>query len=205
MEISGIKNLLIDFGGVLVNLNRQICIDNFKNIGLEGIEQFINSYRQHGVFMQLEKGQLTPAEFREEVRKLAKRQVTDEQIDAAWNSFLVDIPPSKLELLLRLRRKYAVYLVSNTNLIHWEWACQYAFPYKGFHVNDYFERLFLSFEMHYAKPEIEMFQTVLKETAVTPQETLFIDDAEANCKAAQSLGIHTYTAKAREDWGYFFE
>ncbi|KAA6304048.1 HAD family phosphatase, partial [termite gut metagenome] len=120
-------------------------------------------------------------------------------------SFLVDIPVAKLDLLLKLRKKYAIYLVSNTNSIHWEWACRNAFPHKGFRVEDYFDKLFLSFEMHCAKPEIELFQRVLEETAIIPEETLFIDDAEANCKAAQSLGINTYMAEAKENWGYLFE
>ncbi|KAA6343709.1 HAD family phosphatase [termite gut metagenome] len=205
MGKSGIRNLLIDFGGVLVNLDRQACLSNFKDIGIENIESFVDSYRQQGMFMQLEKGLITPSEFRSELRELSGKPVTDEQIDAAWNSFLIDIPTAKLDLLLKLREKYVVYLVSNTNLIHWEWACQNAFPYKGFHVEDYFESLFLSFEIHYAKPEIELFQKVLEETAIAPQETLFIDDAEANCQVAQSLGINTYTAKARENWGHLFE
>ncbi|MDR2858885.1 MAG: HAD family phosphatase [Mediterranea sp.] len=205
MGKSGIRNLLIDFGGVLVNLDRQACLSNFKDIGIENIESFVDSYRQQGMFMQLEKGLITPSEFRNELRELSGKPVTDEQIDAAWNSFLIDIPTAKLDLLLKLREKYVVYLVSNTNLIHWEWACQNAFPYKGFHVEDYFESLFLSFEIHYAKPEIEFFQKVLEETAIAPQETLFIDDAEANCRVAQSLGINTYMAKARENWGHLFE
>ncbi|KAA6322836.1 HAD family phosphatase [termite gut metagenome] len=205
MEISGIKNLLIDFGGVLVNLDRQACLNNFKSIGIEDIASFIDPYRQQGAFMQLEKGLITLSEFRDELRELSKKPVTDEQIDDAWNSFLVDIPVSKLDLLLKLREQYVVYLVSNTNLIHWEWACQNAFPHKGFRVEDYFDKQFLSFEMHCAKPEVELFQKVLEETAIIPEETLFIDDAEANCKAAQSLGIHTYMAKARENWGHLFE
>ncbi|KAA6351996.1 HAD family phosphatase [termite gut metagenome] len=205
MKNNGIKNLLIDFGGVLINLERQTCLNNFKNIGIEDIECFIDPYRQQGAFMQLEKGLITPSEFRNELRQLAKKPVTDEQIDAAWNSFLADIPTEKLNLLLQLREKYKVYLVSNTNLIHWEWACRNVFPYTYFRMENYFEKLYLSFEMHLAKPEIEIFRKIIEETAIIPQETLFIDDAEANCKTAQSLGINTYLAKAKENWGHLFE
>jgi putative hydrolase of the HAD superfamily len=59
--------------------------------------------------------------------------------------------------------------------------------------------------MHCAKPEAEMFQKVIEKTAIIPEETLFIDDAEANCKTAQSLGINTYLAKTKENWGHLFE
>ncbi|KAA6304678.1 HAD family phosphatase, partial [termite gut metagenome] len=87
----------------------------------------------------------------------------------------------------------------------WEWSCQNVFQYKSLHVNDYFEKMFLSFEIHCAKPEVEMFQKVIERTALIPEETLFIDDAEANCKTAQSLGINTYQAKTEENWGHLFE
>ncbi|KAA6343502.1 HAD family phosphatase [termite gut metagenome] len=205
MKIDNIKNLLIDFGGVLINLDRPTCIRNFRNLGLTNIESLIDPYRQQGLFMLLEKGLVTATEFRDELRKQSNKPMTDIQIDTAWNSFLVDIPTFKLDLLLKLREKYVVYLVSNTNIIHWEWSCQNAFQYKSFQVNDYFEKIFLSFEMHCAKPEVEMFQKVIERTAIIPQETLFIDDAEANCETAQSLGINTYLAKTKENWGHLFE
>jgi putative hydrolase of the HAD superfamily len=86
MKNNGIKNLLIDFGGVLINLERQTCLNNFKRIGIENIEHFIDPYHQQGAFMQLEKGLITPSEFRNELRKLAKKPITDQQIDNAWNS-----------------------------------------------------------------------------------------------------------------------
>lgn len=204
MRRKGIKNLLIDFGGVLINLDRPRCLKNFENLGVRGVEKLIDPYRQQGLFMQLEKGLITPSEFRDEIRALAKKPLTDTQIDDAWNSFLVDIPTAKLDLLLKLREKYVVYLLSNTNVIHWKWACQNAFPHKGFRAEDYFEKLFLSFEQHQAKPEIEFFKTILEETAIVPEETLFIDDAEPNCNTAQTLNIQTYTPKAGEDWGHLF-
>ena len=90
--------------------------------------------------MQQEKGLITPAEFRDGIREMMGKMVSDKQIDAAWNSFLVDIPTYKLDLLLKLREKYVVYLLSNTNDIHWKWVCKNAFPYRTFKVEDYFEK-----------------------------------------------------------------
>lgn len=63
---------------------------------------------------------ITSAEFREVIRGKIGKPVTDAQIDDAWNSFLVSIPTFKLDLLLELRKKYVVYLLSNTNEIHWQ-------------------------------------------------------------------------------------
>ncbi|MDD3039377.1 HAD family phosphatase [Bacteroides sp.] len=204
MKSKGIKNLLIDLGGVLINLDRQRCIDNFKKLGCEHMEALLNFYHQQGIFMQQEKGLITSAEFRNGVREMMGKTLSDEQIDAAWNSFLVDIPALKLELLLKLREKYVVYLLSNTNAIHWEWICKNAFPYRTFKAEDYFEKAYLSFEMKMIKPDTEIFEAVIEDAGINPKETFFIDDSEINCKAAQELGISTYTPKAGEDWSHLF-
>lgn len=140
MKSKGIKNLLIDLGGVLINLDRQRCMENFKELGFTDVEERLNIQQLHGIFMQQEKGLITSAEFRNGLRDMMGKVVSDNQIDAAWNSFLVDIPKHKLDLLLELRSKYVVYLLSNTNEIHWRYACHNLFPYRTFRVEDYFEK-----------------------------------------------------------------
>ncbi len=205
MKSKGIKNLLIDLGGVLVNLDRQRCIENFKKLGFADVEKYLDVQQLHGVFIQQEKGLITSAEFRNEIRDMIGKVVSDKQIDAAWNSFLGEMPVYKLDLLLELRSKYVVYLLSNTNEIHWKYVCQKLFPYRTFKVEDYFEKTYLSYEMHLAKPDPEIFKAVIEDAGIEPQETLFIDDTEINCEAARELGISTYTAKAGEDWSHLFK
>ena len=205
MEIKGIKNLLIDFGGVLIDLDRDRCIGNFKQIGFDQIDQMLSLSHHQGIFLQQEKGLITPAQFRDGIREMIGKDVADEQIDAAWNSFLIGIPVAKLELLLKLREKYVVYLLSNTNKIHWDWSCQNAFPYRAFRVEDYFEKIYLSFEMKTAKPDRDIFERVVEDAGIVPQETLFIDDSEANCLMAQELGISTYMPAQGEDWSHLFK
>ncbi len=204
MEKGTIKNLIIDFGGVLIDLDRKRCVENFKRLGLTDVENVLDIYHQQDFFQKYEKGLITSAEFRDEIRSRIGKPVTDAQIDEAWNSFLVEIPAFKLDLLLELRRNYVVYLLSNTNELHWQWACRNAFPHKVFGVEDYFEHIYLSFEMKKAKPDADIFRQVLDETGILPEETLFIDDSEANCRTAETLGISTYTPMAHEDWGKIF-
>lgn len=206
MDRKKIKNLIIDFGGVLIDLDRQRCIDSFKKLGMSDVDKLLDVCHQQGFFLQHEKGLITDEEFRERIRQeIGRPDVTDEQIDQAWNSFLVGIPASKLDLLLELRKHYVVYLLSNTNGIHWQWACEHAFAYRTFRVEDYFEHIFLSYEMKLAKPQPEIFVRVLEETGIDPSETLFIDDSAENCRTAAALGIATYTPKAHENWDHLFK
>lgn len=204
MEIGKIKNLVIDFGGVLINLDRHRCIENFRKLGLDNIDDLLNDYAQKGIFDQLEKGLISPSDFRNEIRDRMHKIVSDKQIDAAWTSFLVDIPVEKLDLLLKLRERYVVYLLSNTNAIHWQWALKHAFPYRTFKATDYFEKMYLSFELKMTKPDVAIFQAVLDDAAIDPDQTLLIDDSEQNCRAAETLGIHTYTPATNEDWSSIF-
>lgn len=213
MKRKGIRNLIIDFGGVLIDLDRPRCIERFRQLGLRNVEEMLDICDKQGFFQQYEEGKITTAEFREQIRRqIGKpvtdgeigKPVTDDEIDAAWNSFLVGIPDYKLELLLELRKDYVVYLLSNTNELHWLWSCEHAFRYKTFRAEDFFEQIYLSFEMQVAKPNAEIFQRVLDDADILPEETLFIDDSEANCRTAEALGISTYTPEAGEDWSHLF-
>ena len=201
----GIKNLLIDFGGVLIDLNRQRCLEQFKTLGFTDIEQMLGECHQKGFFLQQEKGLISSADFRATICERMGRQVPGEDIDAAWNSFLVGIPDYKLELLLELRKHYNLLLLSNTNEIHWRWSCERAFAYKGYRVEDFFDRIYLSYEMHLAKPDLQIFQEVVEEAEILPAETFFIDDSAENCRTAEMLGITTYTPLAGEDWSHLFK
>ena len=205
MDLQGVKTLIIDFGGVLIDLDRQRCIDSFVELGFPDVESMLDMCHQHGFFLQHEKGLLSDEEFREEIRRRMPLAVTNAQIDEAWNRFLVGVPAYKLDFLLQLRSCYTVYLLSNTNGIHWQWALQNVFNYKGHRVEDFFDRIFLSFEMKMVKPDAEIVRRVIAETGLNPTETLLIDDAESNCRTARSLGIRTYMPQLHEDWRSIFK
>jgi glucose-1-phosphatase len=205
MTRKGIKNLVFDYGNVLVNLDKSLCIRRFEEIGLNNVGELINDSYKAGFFQRHEKGLISGVQFRSYIRSLIENPVTDDQIDGAWNSFLGIIPPSKLEMLLQLRNKYMVYLLSNTNDIHWKWSCEHIFPYNGFTIDSYFEKTYLSFQMKMVKPDSEIFEAVINDSGIDPKETLFIDDSVDNCLTAESLGFSTFVSKPdTNDWCKLF-
>lgn len=196
----------MDMGGVLINLNRPRCIALFEEIGVSAIRELITTtYLQEGLFLQIEEGSITPEEFRKGIRKMTLQTLTDQQIDEAWIAMLADMPPAKLELLLELRKKYNVMLLSNTNSIHWEWICRERFSYNGHVPSDFFEQCYLSFQLGFVKPFPEIFKYVIQDAGIRPEETLFIDDARPNCETAETLGFKTYMPAAGEDWSHLFK
>ena len=200
-----IKNIVFDLGGVLVDLDFKNAINGLQQAGFANVKEQLQAFDQDGIFQKFELGEINADEFRTAIRENSTVTLTDEEVDTLWNSMLVEVPRKKLELILELRGKYMVYLLSNTNSIHWDYVCNNAFNYRGFRVNDYFEETFLSFEMHLAKPDKAIFEKVLHEANLLPEETLFIDDSEANCKAAEELGIHAHHYHIGEDLSKIFE
>ena len=192
-------------GGVLLDLDMQACWDAFKAIGCEDIGKLIDPYIQSGIFLKLEEGTITPDELYKEIRATLCPSVTDTQIDHALYKIIAGMPDYKLQMLLDLRAKgYKVYMLSNTNAIVFPYVKEHFFTSKGLNIDDYFDKLFLSYEMHAVKPHDKIFKDIIAE-GIDPAETLFIDDAEANVEAGKKFGFRTHLAKPKEDYRYIFD
>ena len=200
-----IRNIVFDLGGVLVDLDFKAAINGLQEAGFANVKEQLMAFDRGGIFQKFEVGEITADEFRTAIRENSTVTLTDEEVDNLWNAMLLEIPREKLELILHLRGKYMVYLLSNTNSIHWDYVCKNAFNYRGFRVEDYFEETFLSYEMHLAKPDKAIFEKVLSDANLLAEETLFIDDSEANCKAAQEVGIHAHHYHVGDDLSKIFE
>ena len=187
-----VRNIIFDLGGVLVDLDFKAAINGLQEAGFANVKEQLLAFDREGIFQKFELGEMNADEFRAAIRENSTVTLTDEEVDALWNLMMLEVPREKLELILELRGKYMVYLLSNTNSIHWDYVCKNAFNYRGFRVEDYFEETFLSYEMHLAKPDKAIFEKVLHDANLLPEETLFIDDSEANCKAAEEVGIHAH-------------
>ena len=169
-----IKNIIFDLGGVLLDLDVHRCLECLEGIGLHEVRQWMTGTNEKGFFKEYECGTLTTEQFRDRIREEVGRELLDEEIDRIWNSMLKEIPDYKFELLLKLKERK---------------ECAGKFTYKGMPMLDCFTQVFLSYRMHLAKPDVEIFQTVLKEAGLKTDEVLFIDDSEENCQAAAKLGI----------------
>lgn len=202
--MNGITTLLFDFGGVLVNLDKQACLKAFSSLGIPDLEKYISNYAQSGLFLKLEKGEVSTDEFRAELRKMSDRKLTDKEIDTAWNSFLINIPEYKLDFLLELRKKYRVLMLSNTNAIHFEQRAKEEFGKQGKKLEDYFDKCYLSYELGMAKPDKNIFEHVLENETAKAHEILFLDDGEQNIATAKEFGFASYLVSEQEDFRPLF-
>lgn len=201
MDKKNIKNLVFDFGGILVGLDKQRCIAALDSIGAYEISVYVDECRQEDLFHDLEMGYISVPEFCDEVRRKSPRcTATNEEIAWAWGELLTGIPMRKLKKLEGLKSDYRLFLLSNTNVIHWERSVEEFFRDHEWGIDDFFERLFLSYKMGMVKPQKEIFSTMLEDAGLKAEETLFIDDSSANCEAAASLGINVLHDPKGDKW-----
>ncbi|HEX7585451.1 MAG TPA: HAD family phosphatase [Prolixibacteraceae bacterium] len=190
MEIlKGIKNIIFDLGGVLLNIDPKKTIEAFGQLGMPQLIGDKGLSYDHDIFYLMEQGQITPDEFRNGVRKLLLRDFTDHQIDDAWTAMLLDFPGIRVELVKNLRKEFNIYLFSNTNAIH---VAKYQANFRnqhGFEVSSLFEKAFHSNEIGYRKPTPESFQEIIRLSGIIPEESLFIDDSLQNVEAAIATGL----------------
>ncbi len=202
--LQGTKNILFDLGGVIIDLRRSDAVEAFRALGCSRIGELLGDFHQQGVFLALEEGRITPADFRNEVRRLASCDLSDNDIDNALNRFLVGIPPIKLRMLRELRKHYRVMMLSNTNAIMFESLIAEMFRAEGGSMNDYFDDVFTSYELGIAKPARACFEKVLTLSGVKAEETLFLDDSQTNLDAAAQLGFKTFLAEPYTDYTPIF-
>jgi glucose-1-phosphatase len=193
MQASGIKNIIFDLGGVILDLSVDHTLQSFSDLsGLKKneVEKIFHSTPE---FLLYEKGGMTDNEFRDFVRQVYKINAPDSALDTSWNAMLRAMPLDKLALLDKLKTKYNVFLLSNTNNIHLDYINKVMMPaVSGDRVlDDYFHRAYYSHLMFMRKPDAEIFERVLNDNGLEAAETLFLDDNASNVVGAASVGIQT--------------
>ena len=200
-----IKNLIFDFGGVIIDIKPSRVGQSFKEMGVKNIENVDELAFSRGLYLDLEKGLITPAQFRDGIREVSGLKLTDEQIDRAWNSMIIDFPKSRFELLKQLKNNYNIYLLSNTNEIHYHYFNQYAIKNLGVkRLDDFFSKCFLSHVMKLRKPDHAIFIKMLETGGMNPSESLYIDDLSENVAAARELGINGITHNPDQEINQYF-
>lgn len=186
------KNLILDLGGVILDINYQNTIDAFKAIGIEQAGTLYSQQSQIPLFDLLEKGLIGEKEFFSELRKLSGTEYDDEVLRKCWNAILIGLPEENLNTLYDLKKKYRLFLLSNTNSIHEsEYRKMIIKQYGSFVFDDIFEKMYLSHHIHLRKPGQEIFEYVIKDSNLIKEETFFIDDSKQHVEGARSVGIES--------------
>jgi putative hydrolase of the HAD superfamily len=181
-----IKSIIFDFGDVFLTLDKSATNKHLKQQGISELDS--ESLQINDVY---EKGLISTNEFIDHYTKKFEG-LTCSEFKKAWNSILIEFPQHRLEFLKELKASgtYKLILLSNTNELHIDWVKRHISVFKEF--RDCFDQFYLSHEIHFRKPNADIFEFVISENNLIPQETLFVDDTLEHTLTANSLGIHTW-------------
>lgn len=189
-DLKNIKNIIFDFGNVLLNINPALTAEAFKKLGIKDESDFFGGRSSIELMVKYERGQATSQEFIQAISASVTYKVTSGQIIDAWNALLLDFPSKRVELLQQLRSDYRLFLLSNTNQIHFEKYTQQFQAIYGYPLESLFEKMWFSHQIGLSKPDTAVFEFVLKDKNLNPAETLFIDDTLMHVEAARKSGIY---------------
>ena len=175
-----IKTIIFDFGDIFINLDKSATPAQLKQFGVKNLPDSILSANQ---------------EYEKEFTSIEKDNFLE-----AWNAILVDFPKYRLEFIKKLaaEKDYQLILLSNTNEIHIDWVKENISFFNEF--QQCFDAFYLSYEINFRKPDANIYEYVLQQHNLKPEECLFIDDTRENTDAAAALGINIWNLEpTRED------
>ena len=195
--MKNIDNIIFDLGNVILNIDYQNTIDAFEKIGVINASSFYSKSSQLNIFSQLETGRISKHDFVLEIQKFAPK-ASATQIINAWNAILQDLPDERLEVLKKIKDKFSIFLLSNTNSIHIEKIINNLGVKKYEEFYNLFDKVYYSHEIKLRKPNADIFRLVIKENNLSIKKTLFIDDSIQHIESAKRIGLKTYHLDGKE-------
>lgn len=194
-----IKNIIFDFGGVLFEIDYELPIKAFGELGFSDFSEMHTQAGQNPIFDLLETGKISDDEFISQLQLFVPK-ATKEQIKKAWNSILIRLMPEQVLFVKKLRSLgYHTLLLSNTNAIHvaaFENLIEKEMDIVEFRSS--FHKIYYSNVLGMRKPYPETFLKVCELNHLDAGETLFIDDSLQHVLGAQEAGLLAYHLKSGE-------
>jgi len=185
------KAIIFDLGGVILNIDYRLSITAFNKLGVKNTDLFYSKKVQNPIFDKIEVGKISPKEFLEFLQKECKN-ASGKQVENAWNAMLLDLPQKRLDCIQKLKSKHKIFLLSNTNEIHIKAFRKNIGQEKWIAFSSLFDKMYLSHEIGFRKPDKNAFQIILNENSLSPNEVFFIDDSPQHIEAAKKSGIHCH-------------
>jgi glucose-1-phosphatase len=175
--------VLFDIGKVLIDFDFQRFGKRMSELTALGADFLGDAITAGDLPARYESGRLSDAEFHQEVCRRIGRQIPWNEFVAAWNSIFLATPILREEVLLSLARKRDLWVISNTNRIHFD------FILERYSALRYFKGFILSHEVGVLKPDPDIFRYALSKAGCEAGEALFVDDIKSNVEAACRLGM----------------
>ncbi|NIM90900.1 MAG: HAD-IA family hydrolase [Candidatus Aminicenantes bacterium] len=178
-----IQTVISDLGGVIVFFDNQIFYEkmaNFSPFAQEEIGKL--AFSESGLRESFDKGEITSQEFYTRAVEKLKANIDYDKFFSLYND-VFSLNPPVLEIMKRLKDKYRLILLSNTDVM------RFGFVKQEFPEVMIFDEYVLSFEVGFMKPHPQIYREALKKAGTKAEECVFIDDRAENIQAAEELAL----------------
>ena len=194
--MKNIEAVIFDLGGVILNIDYNLTRAAFEKAGVHNFDEMYSQSNADDLFSKLETGTISEENFYEQIVKRTAIDISPDLIKKSWNAMLLTFREESLDFLEKIKDKYRLFLLSNTNHIHLK-ELKNIFNKKNRRnsFESYFEKAYYSCDINLRKPDVEIFEWILKENNLAAEKTIFIDDSVQNIEAAKQAGLQTILLK----------
>ena len=176
-----------DLGNTVVKLSYERVIASICAEASVNRDDLLELFDEPGGYRDLERGARTFAEFHGFLCAEAGYRGDLRKFQETWSDFFDGTIPGIEEVLARVRRKYRLAFLSNSNEIHAEVIPR---RFAGLFEKD--DRFIFSYRFRVAKPDPEMFHRALELVGAGAKSAVLIDDLLENVIAARGVGMQAY-------------
>jgi glucose-1-phosphatase len=182
--IPAVRCFLLDLGRVLVDLDLARLASKMQALTGLGPVELRAAFTGDGLVARYETGRMSDQEFHKAFCSRTSRQISYPDFASAWNEIFVPGQILSDETISRLAGIGDLWIISNTNPIHFGYVRQ------NHDFLRYFQGYILSYEVGSLKPDPAIYEAARARTGINPSRTLFVDDQLSHVEAARKLGFH---------------
>lgn len=195
-----IRNIIFDLCGPIITIDLNLMDQRFHELGVVA-EHPYDLLVESGLTEEFECDRITIDTFCNEVRRILQcPRLSDKDIHDTWNTLITSYAPAHAQLIRRLKDKYSVFLLSNSDRINARFFHDYLNKGAGFNfLEECFDEAIFSYQTGTRKPDPKIFQQIVSRHGLNAEETLHIDDREMHCEGARKAGIQAYYLRPGTD------
>jgi putative hydrolase of the HAD superfamily len=190
-QSAGIRLIVSDFGGVICTFDYRIFCERLaRKIGRSAEEIYAVVYG-NDLQVQFERGRVSGREYHRRVMDLLGTEMPYPEFFQMYGDIFTEIPAT-CDLLRRLHARYPLYLLSDTNEIH------FGYVRKTVDVLELFDECVVSYEVGVMKPDPGIYQEALRRSGLPAEACVFIDDRPGNVEGARRVGMQALLFQSAE-------
>jgi putative hydrolase of the HAD superfamily len=191
MDENNIEAIILDLGNVLIDFDHRIAAKKISALTQKTPEEIFNLFFDSQLTAFFEEGKISPRDFFQKVKEILDLKVDYNEFLPIWNEifFLTEKNRLVCQLAKTLSKRYKVALLSNINILHFEYLKE------NFPIFDAFHHIITSFEVGFRKPHISIYEKALEVLNILPERVFYADDRPELVEQAKRLGIRSFLFK----------